>query len=490
MRTRLHKISSILLALLVLSLSILTSAYLVHADSVWHPKATSLSLERQNALRDYIIYEDSLAPRWKNCSWGSKINFANTSPRYSGKRSISFTATRSRGALCLYTKTAIHTTSYAYLHFAAQASRAGQEYRIGLYESNNHRRGDVQPATFNINPPAGTWKMYTIPLLDLSAHSTNVRGVVIQSRAAFPQPALYIATVGITDVVSPLPTPTPSPTPIPSPTSTLSPTPSPKPTLSPTPTLSPSPTPTPTLTPTPTPSPTPPPTGGNGQGMSIAAYYGPGKWWDMMAASFPATSMVVVENTSANGPGSSFSSDLMNEINQMRQAGIRVFGYVYTSFGNRNPADVKADVDQWKALYNVTDIMFDEAWADTSKIPFYSDIANYVHRTPGALVELNPGAPIDEAYMQFTDILSIFEGPYSQYLNFHPPSWVTKYPATRFKNYIWGVPGSSVIPGLLQKVIQNHTGYFDITDSTQPWGELASDAFWNALVPAVKAAFQ
>jgi hypothetical protein len=486
MRTQLHKTGRTLLALLVLTLSLLTSFYLVRADSVWHPKATSLSLERQNALRDYIIYEDSLAPGWKNCSWGSKINFANTSPRYSGERSISFAATRSRSALCLYTETALPTTSYSYLRFAAQASRGGQEYRVGLFERSNHRGADVQPATFNINPPAGTWKMYTIPLLDLSAHPTKVRGIVIQSRAAFPQPALYIDTVGITDVVSPLPTPTPSPTSTFSPTPTLSPTRA----LSPTPTLSPTPSPTPTHTPTPTPNPTPPSTGGNGQGMSIAAYYGPlGKWWDMMASSFPATRMVVVENTSSNGPGSSLNPTLLSEINQMRQAGIRAFGYVYTSFGNRSPAAVKADVDQWKALYSVTDIMFDEAWAGTSKIPFYSDIASYVHRTPGALVELNPGAPIDEAYMQFTDILSIYEGSYSQYLNFHPPSWVTKYPATRFKNYIWGVPGSSVIPGLLQKVIQNHTGYFDITDSTNPWWELASDAFWNALVPAVKAAF-
>lgn len=207
-----------------------------------------------------------------------------------------------------------------------------------------------------------------------------------------------------------------------------------------------------------------------------------------MASSYPATRSVVVENTSSNGPGSSLSSPLMSEINQMRQAGIRTFGYVYTSFGNRNPAAVKADIDQWKALYNVTDIMFDEGWADASKIPFYNDIANYVHRNPGALVEMNPGAPIDEGYMQFIDVLSIFEGPYSQYQNFHPPSWVMKYPATRFKDYIHSVPNPSVIPGLLHQVMQNNTGYFDITDSTQPWGQLASDTFWNALVPAVASA--
>ena len=204
-----------------------------------------------------------------------------------------------------------------------------------------------------------------------------------------------------------------------------------------------------------------------------------------MTTSTPAMQMVIANIN--NGPGSARSDVYTNLINQMRQAGIRVFGYVLTHFGNRDSAAVKADVDQWKAFYNVTDIMFDEGYADTSKIPYYNDIANYVHRTPGALVELNPGAPIDEGYMKFIDILSIYEGSYSQFMNFHSPSWVMKYPATRFKDYIYSVPNPSVIPGVLQHVIQNHTGYFDITDSTHPWIELATAPFWNALVPAVES---
>ncbi len=471
MRTRFHRILSVLLTLLVFSLSLLSTIFIVHADSVQQLKETSRSSEHQNLMLYYTIYGDSLAPGWRNCSWGSKINLANTSPSYSGDGAISFTATRSRGALCLYSKSAVHTTPHSYLRFAAQASQAGQKYSVRLFDSYKYRRVDRRLGTFIINPTVGTWKVYTIPLSDLSTNATQIRGVVIQSRTASPQPALYVDTISMMDTVSSTSTATATSTP----------------TWTPTPTPTWTPTPTPTWTPTPTPTLTPIPLsiGGACQGLSIAAYFPPGSMWDQMATSYPATRSVVVENTSTNGPGTSVRSDLMAEINQMRQAGIRVFGYVYTSFGDRDPAAVKADIDQWKTLYNVTNIMFDEGWwKDTSKNAYYMDLYNYVHRTPGALVEINSATPVDESFMQFTDILSVFEGPYSGSLNYHSPSWMMKYPPNRFKMYIHSVPNTGVIPTLLQKVMQNNVGYFDITDSTQPWGELGSNTFWNALVAA------
>lgn len=213
-----------------------------------------------------------------------------------------------------------------------------------------------------------------------------------------------------------------------------------------------------------------------------------------MAASYPATKFIIANYDA--GPGSTRETTLLNGIHQMKQAGIRVFGYVYTSHGWRDPAAIKADIDQWRDFYNVTDIMFDEAITTMRNYPFYKEIANYVHaKTPGSLVELNPGAPvlygepINEAYMKVADILSLYEGSYANYLSFRPPAWTTKYPSSRFKNYIYGVPDSEAIPGLLQQVLQNQIGYFDITD-TDPshiWGELASDSFWKALVSDVRA---
>src|SRR5215469_13663844 len=57
-------------------------------------------------------------------------------------------------------------------------------------------------------------------------------------------------------------------------------------------------------------------------GMSIAAYFPPGAWWDWMAASYPATRFIIANNDA--GPGSTRETTLLNGIRQMKQAGIRV----------------------------------------------------------------------------------------------------------------------------------------------------------------------
>src|SRR5207253_512524 len=120
------------------------------------------------------------------------------------------------------------------------------------------------------------------------------------------------------------------------------------------------------------------------KGMSIAAYFSPythGDLWDKVAASFPATQMIVF---GTNGAGAAVDAVYLQRVNQMRQAGIRVFGYVNTGGGNIAPATVKGNIDNYNAFYNVTDIMFDNASTITANIPYYKDLADYVHsQTPG-----------------------------------------------------------------------------------------------------------
>src|SRR5260370_41397151 len=65
----------------------------------------------------YTIYEDALASGWKAQTSASRLNLANTSPVYSGSRSISFTPTRKGARLYLYTNTPIDTTLYSFFHF-------------------------------------------------------------------------------------------------------------------------------------------------------------------------------------------------------------------------------------------------------------------------------------------------------------------------------------------------------------------------------------
>src|SRR6266568_4596068 len=226
-----HLISKKLVTILFILLALPISVLLVqHAQGV---QGASYSVH-------YTIYEDALASGWHARSRASRINLANPAPVYSGSRSISFTPTGRGALLSLYTSTAVDTSLYTSLHFAAQARRAGQDYTVTLFDGAHKPLSTVHLAHYGGDPVPGSWKVYDIPLSDLRAHATHIRGMAIQSRS--PRYAtLYLDSISLTGTVS-SPTPTATSTPTPTPTST------------PTPTL------TPTATSTPTPSATPGPT--------------------------------------------------------------------------------------------------------------------------------------------------------------------------------------------------------------------------------------
>ncbi len=164
------------------------------------------------------------------------------------------------------------TTSYSFLHFAAQAIRGGQDYTVVLYNATNQPLSTVRLAHYGGDPAAGSWNVYTIPLSALRANATHIKGVAFVSRTR-RHGTLYLDSMSLTGGVS-APTPTPtdpaalsSPTPTPTDPAALSaPTPTPTdpaapsaPTPTPTDPAAPSaPTPTPTdiATPSATPGPT------------------------------------------------------------------------------------------------------------------------------------------------------------------------------------------------------------------------------------------
>src|SRR3989442_656759 len=175
----------------------------------------------------YTIFEGGLASGWRARTWAGHLNLANTSPLYSGSRSIAFTPTRKGARLYLYTNTAVDTTSYSFLQFAAQASRAGQDYTVALYDATNQPLSTVRLAHYGGDPAAGSWNVYTIPLSDLRANATHIKGVAFVSRTP-RYGTLYLDSISLP---SPTPTniatlssPTPTPTDIATPSATPGPT--------------------------------------------------------------------------------------------------------------------------------------------------------------------------------------------------------------------------------------------------------------------------
>ncbi len=192
MRKQQHTFSSKLLTVLFILLTLPTTIFMVQHVERMQGAASSVH---------YTIYEGALASGWHAQPSASRINLANTSPAYSGSKSISFTPTRKGARLYLYTNTAIDTTLYSFFHFAARASQAGQDYNVVLYSGTSKPLSAVRLAHYGGDPTTRTWKVYNIPLSDLGANATQIRGVAIQSRTR-KHGTLYLDSISLTGSVS------------------------------------------------------------------------------------------------------------------------------------------------------------------------------------------------------------------------------------------------------------------------------------------------
>src|SRR5260370_12264594 len=194
MRKQQHNITSKLLTVLLIILALPVTIFFM----VQHARPVQSAV----SLIHYTVYEGSLTSGWKAQSWASAINLANTSPAYSGSRSISFTPTRRGAGLYLYTSRAVDTRLYSFFHFATQASQAGQDYNLTLYGGTDNMLSKVRL----VNSVPGTWNVYTIPLSKLRANATHIGGIALQNRTR-SHGTLYIDSIGFIGLVS-SPTPT------------------------------------------------------------------------------------------------------------------------------------------------------------------------------------------------------------------------------------------------------------------------------------------
>ncbi len=207
------------------------------------------------------------------------------------------------------------------------------------------------------------------------------------------------------------------------------------------------------------------------QKMFIPGYFYPGALWDQAIASASKIEGLIMNP--GNGPGTASNSTYVTYVNKAKQGGLKIYGYVYSSYGARAASEVKADIDRYKTWYGVTDIFVDEAASSATSIPYYQDLANYVHQTSGAKIALNPGTNVDEGYVAFTDIIMNFEGTFATYQNATFPSWITKYPASKFVHMVYATSLTQVDQAVGLSKLRN-AGLVYVTDDggTNPWDTL------------------
>jgi glucose/arabinose dehydrogenase len=159
------------------------------------PTATPAATPTPSVNR-LVVYGDALASGWQSWSWDAIIDFALSTPFYTGTKAISYQATAAWSGMDLHNPAGVNTTGYTTLHLALRASQAGQKYAVFIEGANEQPLSNALPlASVGGDPVTSVWKVYEIPLANLNASNAIIKGIVIHEITGGAQPAVYVDEV-------------------------------------------------------------------------------------------------------------------------------------------------------------------------------------------------------------------------------------------------------------------------------------------------------
>jgi Spherulation-specific family 4 len=195
-----------------------------------------------------------------------------------------------------------------------------------------------------------------------------------------------------------------------------------------------------------------------------------------------------------NGPnGAPPNVDYQQGIRDLRQAGVRVIGYVHSNYGKRDLKLVKADIDLYLKHFDIDGIFIDETASSKDKLDYYQNIYQQIKsRRKSLQVIINPGTNMDESYIKkpVADVAVIFENDRKEWNTYQPPVYQPNYSASHFAALVHTTTNSKVMKGILDRAANSNFGYVYITnDSTNtpnhnPWDSLPS--YWQAEVDYIQ----
>jgi hypothetical protein len=211
--------------------------------------------------------------------------------------------------------------------------------------------------------------------------------------------------------------------------------------------------------------------------MAVPAYFDPpSAEWDRLIAGAPTIGLIVFNPES--GPGSATDPAYTQIIGRAQAAGIRMLGYVATSYGARAEADIIADINHYYDFYTPSGIYFAEGPMDadcTAMEAMYHRLSDAVKaRDPGATQAV--GTRFCPTYIVFFDMMVQFARNWNEYqTDYRPPSWMPANSPQRFVHFVHSVPATDA-SAALSLTLANGAGWVFVTDQTDPnpWSVLPS----------------
>ena len=231
--------------------------------------------------------------------------------------------------------------------------------------------------------------------------------------------------------------------------------------------------------------------------LLVPAYFDPSDrpddWARLIAAAHSRRAPMTVILNPNSGPGLHFHTKFVNVVTALRTEGARVVGYVHTSYATRPLADVYQDIRTYLTWYPVDGFFIDEMTRDDTpgNLAYYHNIYRFIKGfNPRFRVIGNPGGTTTEGYVKnpVTDVLIVFEDPQANYHLFRPPSWMRKYPPSRFGQIVYSAPQGGLI-GTLIDGQRTHAGMLYVTDNAGLDGNAYErlPVYWDAEFETVAA---
>jgi len=230
-------------------------------------------------------------------------------------------------------------------------------------------------------------------------------------------------------------------------------------------------------------------TGANAaQRIAVPSYIYPGPAWSTIEQGAPSVGMVIVNPNS--GPGDALDPNYQKQVHEAQAHGIKVLGYVATSYGKKAAPDVEREIDTYERWYGVDGFLLDEAANTPDKLPYYASLKSYIVKmNPHAVTVINPGTQTIEGYMAVADVIIDFEGSYTDYKNnYVPQDWRSKYSNDRFWHIVYSAATVDEMMAVVGLAKGRNAGWVYVTSEKMPnpYGALPSDAYWSAEVEAVR----
>jgi hypothetical protein len=199
--------------------------------------------------------------------------------------------------------------------------------------------------------------------------------------------------------------------------------------------------------------------------VMVPLYVYPGAAWDVVAAGASSVGTLAIINPNS-GPASSPDASYVTYMQKLHDAGVEMVGYVYTGYGTRDLAAVKADIDVYAAQYPLlSGIFLDEGANSAAMVPYYKALYDYILGMPGWTHDIvNPGVVPDIGYLTAsTQIVSLED--YGTSVAAAPvPSYAQCSNRDQFSAIVHTISADSIAPIIDSLLSKDYFGYIYLTD--------------------------